>query len=96
MSEEKMKIISNCVIFGGNCDTVVGVANATAETYYQRDKTSRFEDKYLKLIIDSINKTSLKEFYKTIGSKNFTLQEYFYCFFFSALTEKRLYFKCSL
>lgn len=63
--------IRNCVAIGGDCDTTGAMAGAIAEAYYQRDKPSDFEDKYLYMMIDPEVEQVIKQFHKTIGSKKF-------------------------
>lgn len=63
--------IRNCVAIGGDCDTTGAMAGSIAEAYYQKDKLSDFEDKYLYLMIDPEVERLIKKFHKTIGSKKF-------------------------
>ena len=63
--------IRNCVAIGGDCDTTGAMAGAIAEAYYQKDKLSEFEDKYLYLMIDPEVEKLIKLFHNTIGSKKF-------------------------
>ena len=63
--------IRNCVAIGGDCDTTGAMAGAIAEAYYQKDKLSEFEDKYLYFMIDPSVEKLIKDFHKTIGSKKF-------------------------
>ena len=63
--------IRNCVAIGGDCDTTGAMAGAIAEAYYQKDRLSAFEDKYLYFMIDPEVENLVKEFHKTIGSKKF-------------------------
>ena len=63
--------IRNCVAIGGDCDTTGAMAGAIAEAYYQKDKVSEFEDKFLYLMIDPEVEELIKEFHKTIGSEKF-------------------------
>ena len=63
--------IRNCVYIGGDCDTIGAMAGAIAEAYYQKDKISNFEDKYLYFLIDPDVEDTIKEFHKAIGSKKF-------------------------
>ena len=67
--------IRNCVAIGGDCDTTGAMAGAIAEAYYQKDKVSEFEDKYLYLMIDPEVEQLIKNFHKTIGSKKFNNSE---------------------
>ena len=63
--------IRNCIAIGGDCDTIGAMCGAIAEAYYQRDKLSDFEDRYLYLMIDPDEEKVIKELHKTIGSKKF-------------------------
>lgn len=63
--------IRNCVGIAGDCDTTASMAGAIAEAYYQKDKVSEFEDKYLYWLIDPEVEQLAKEFHKTIGSNKF-------------------------
>lgn len=63
--------IRNCVSIGGDCDTTGAMAGAIAEAYYQKDKVSSFEEKYLYLMIDPEVERQIKGFHETIGSKKF-------------------------
>ena len=63
--------IRNCVAIGGDCDTTGAMAGAIAEAYYQKNKVSEFEDKYLYFLIDPDVEQLIKELHKTIGSKKF-------------------------
>ena len=71
ISESLEDAIRNCVAIGGDCDTTGAMAGAIAEAYYQRDKLSEFEDKYLYFMIEPYVEDLIKEFHKTIGSKKF-------------------------
>ena len=64
--------IRNCVAIGGDCDTTGAMAGAIAEAYYQKDKVSDFEDKFLYFMIDPEVEQLVKELHKTIGSNKFT------------------------
>ena len=63
--------IRNCVAIGGDCDTTGAMAGAIAEAYYQKDKVSNFEDKYLYMMIEPGVEEIIKKFHKTIESKKF-------------------------
>ena len=63
--------IRNCVAIGGDCDTTGAMAGAIAEAYYQKDKVSEFEDKFLYFMIDPEVEELVKELHKVIGSKKF-------------------------
>ena len=63
--------IRNCIAIGGDCDTTGAMAGAIAEAFYQKDKVSSFENKFLDLLIDSATKQLIKEFHQTIGSHKF-------------------------
>ena len=63
--------IRNCIAIGGDCDTTGAMAGAIAEAYYQRDKVSEFEDKFLYWLIDPEVEQLVKKFHKTIGSSKF-------------------------
>ena len=63
--------IRNCVAIGGDCDTTGAMAGAIAEAYYQKDKVSDFEEKYLYWMIDPEVERQIKGFHETIGSKKF-------------------------
>ena len=63
--------LRNCVAIGGDSDTLGAMAGAIAEAFYQKDKLSEFEDKYLYFMIDTDVEKLVKEFHKTIGSKKF-------------------------
>ena len=63
--------IRNCIAIGGDCDTTGAMAGAIAEAYYQKDKLSEFEEKYLYLMIDPQVEKIVKDFHKMIGSKKF-------------------------
>ena len=63
--------IRNCVAIGGDCDTTGAMAGAIAEAYYQKDKVSDFEDKFLYLMIDPEIEKLVKQFHKTIGNNKF-------------------------
>ena len=63
--------IRNCVAIGGDCDTTGAMAGAIAEAFYQKDKVSEFEDKYLYLLVDPEVEQLVKQFHKTINSHKF-------------------------
>lgn len=63
--------VRNCVAIGGDCDTTGAMAGAIAEAYYNKEKLSEFEEKYLYLMIDPEVEKLIKEFHKVIGSKKF-------------------------
>lgn len=71
ISDSLEDAIRNCVAIGGDCDTTGAMAGAIAEAYYQKDKVSDFEDKYLYLLIDPEVEKLVKDFHKLIGSKKF-------------------------
>ena len=71
ISDSLEDAIRNCVAIGGDCDTTGAMAGAIAEAFYQRDKLSEFEDKYLYFMIDPEVEQLVKEFHKMIGSKKF-------------------------
>lgn len=64
--------IRNCVAIGGDCDTTSAMAGAIAEAYYQKDRLSDFEDKFLYWMIDPGVEETIKRFHTVIGSKKFT------------------------
>ncbi len=61
--------IRNCVAIGGDCDTTGAMAGAIAEAYYQKEKMSEFEEKYLKLLINPQIADIIAQFHRKIGSK---------------------------
>ena len=63
--------IRNCVAIGGDCDTTGAMAGAIAEAFYQKDKLSAFEEKYLYWMIDPEVEKLVKKLHETIGSKKF-------------------------
>ena len=63
--------IRNCVAIGGDTDTIGAMCGAIAEAFYQKDKLSDFEDKFLYFMIDPDVEQLIKQFHKTIGSKKF-------------------------
>lgn len=63
--------IRNCIAIGGDCDTTAAMAGSIAEAYYQKDKVSEFEDKFIYLMIEPKIETLIKKFHKIIGSKKF-------------------------
>lgn len=67
--------IRNCVAIGGDCDTTGAMAGAIAEAYYQRNKVSSFEEKYLYWMIDPEVERQIKGFHETIGSKKFDKEQ---------------------
>ena len=71
ISDSVEDAIRNCVAIGGDCDTTGAMAGAIAEAYYQRDKLSEFEDKFLYMMIDPEVEELIKEFHHTIGSHKF-------------------------
>ena len=66
--------IRNCVAIGGDCDTTGAMAGAIAEAYYQKDKVSEFEEKYLYWLIDPDVEKLVKRLHETIGSHKFEKQ----------------------
>lgn len=60
--------IRNCVAIGGDCDTTGAMAGAIAEAFYQRDKLSPFEDKFLYLMVDPEIEKQIRSFYRLIGN----------------------------
>ncbi len=61
--------IRTCVAIGGDTDTIAAMAGSIAEAYYQKDKLSPFEDRYLYFMIDPEVEKVIKQFHKTIGSR---------------------------
>ena len=71
ISDSLEDAIRNCVAIGGDCDTTGAMAGAIAEAFYQKDKVSKFEEKYLYFMIDPEVEQQVKGFHETIGSKKF-------------------------
>ena len=71
ISESLEDAIRNCVAIAGDCDTTGSMAGAIAEAFYQKDKVSEFEDKFLYFMIDPEVESLIKEFHRTIGSRKF-------------------------
>lgn len=71
ISDDLEDAIRNCVAIGGDCDTTGAMAGAIAEAYYQKDKLSPFEDKFLYMMIDPHVEKLIKDFHKMIGSEKF-------------------------
>ena len=71
ISDSLEDTIRNCVGIGGDCDTTGAMAGAIAEAFYQKDKVSNFEDKFLYWIVDPEVEQLVKKFHRTIGSKKF-------------------------
>lgn len=63
--------IRNCVAIGGDCDTTGAMAGAIAEAYYQKDKLSDFEDKFVYMMIDPEVEQFIKRFHKVLGNNKF-------------------------
>lgn len=60
--------IRNAVAIGGDSDTQACMAGAIAEAYYQRDQLSKFEDRFIYLMLDNKVEKLLKDFHKLIHS----------------------------
>lgn len=71
ISDSLEDTLRNCVAIGGDCDTTGTMGWAIAEVYYQKEKLSDFEDKFLYLMIDPGVEQLIKQFHKTTGSKKF-------------------------
>ena len=71
ISDSLEDTLRNCVAIGGDCDTTGAMAGSIAEAYYQKEKLSNFEDKFLYLMIDPEVEKLVKKFHKKIGSKKF-------------------------
>ena len=71
ISNDLEDAIRNCVAIGGDCDTTGAMAGAIAEAYYNKDKVSPFEDKFMYLMMDKNVEQFVKDFHFTIGSKKF-------------------------
>ena len=71
ISDSLEDTIRNCVAIGGDCDTTSAMAGAMAEAFYNKDKVSEFEDKYLYFMIDPEVERLIKDFHNKIGSKKF-------------------------
>ena len=71
VSDSLEDVIRNCIYIGGDCDTTGAMAGAIAEAYYQRDKVSEFEDKFLYFMIDPEVENLIKDFHDLIGSNKF-------------------------
>ena len=63
--------IRTCIAIGGDCDTTGAMAGAIAEAYYQKDKLSDFEEKFLQSLIGQDVAQLIKQLHKTIGSQKF-------------------------
>ena len=71
ISDSLEDTIRNCVAIGGDCDTTGAMAGAIAEAFYQKDKVSEFEDKFMYWLVDPEVEQLVKRFHKTIGSKKY-------------------------
>ena len=71
ISDSLEDAIRNCVAIGGDCDTTGAMAGAIAEAFYQKDKVSDFEDRFLYMMIDPDVERLIKDFHKMIGSHKF-------------------------
>ena len=71
ISDSLEDAIRNAVSLGADSDTQACIAGSIAETYYQRDKVSEFEDKYMYFMMDPFAEDFVKDFHKTIGSNKF-------------------------
>lgn len=63
--------IRTAVAIGGDTDTIASMTGAIAEAYYQKDKLSAFEEKFLYLKIEPDVERLIKDFYKMVGVKKF-------------------------
>ena len=63
--------IRNAVAIGGDTDTIASMAASIAEAYYQKDKLSSFEEKFLYLKIEPDIEILIRDFYKMVGIKKF-------------------------
>ena len=71
ISESLEDTIRNCVAIGGDCDTTGAMAGAIAEAFYNKDKLSPFEDRFIYLLMDPDVEQIVKDFHFTLGSKKF-------------------------
>ena len=71
ISDSLEDTIRNCVAIGGDCDTTAAMAGAIAEAFYNKDKASAFEEKYLYLMVDPDIEQQVKAFYQLIGSPKY-------------------------
>ncbi|MBQ6730680.1 MAG: ADP-ribosylglycohydrolase family protein [Bacilli bacterium] len=71
ISDSEEDAIRNAVALGADSDTQACIAGSIAEAFYQRDKLSEFEDKYLYLMIDPEVEQLIKELHDKIGSEKF-------------------------
>ena len=71
ISDSLEDTIRNCIGIGGDSDTTGAMAGAIAEAYYNKDKLSEFEDKFLYLMIDPHIENIIKNFHKMLGSTKF-------------------------
>ena len=56
--------VRNCVAIGGDCDTTGAMAGAIAEAYYNKDKLSHFEERFLYMMIDPEVEKLIKDFHE--------------------------------
>ena len=71
ISDSLEDTIRNAVAIGGDTDTIASMAASIAEAYYQKDKLSSFEEKFLYLKIEPDVEKLIKEFYEMVGIKKF-------------------------
>ena len=75
MSHSLEDAIRNCVAIGGDCDTTAAMAGAIAEAYYQKDKLSDFEDKFMYLKFEPKLERLIEDFHMLIGSRKFVRED---------------------
>ena len=75
MSHSLEEAIRNCIAIGGDCDTTAAMAGAIAEAYYQKDKLSNFESKFMYFKFEPEVERLIRDFHACIGSKKFIKEE---------------------
>lgn len=67
-------MLKNCILIGGDTDTIGCMCGAISEAYYANEYLSKFEDEYLYWMVDPKVVDLLRRFYGLFGFKKFMKQ----------------------
>lgn len=74
ISKHEEDALKNCILIGGDTDTIGCMCGAISEAYYANEYLSKFEDEYLYWMVDPNVVDLLRRFYGLFGFKKFIKQ----------------------
>lgn len=71
ISHSLLDTIKTAISIGGDSDTIACIAGSIAESYYQKEELSTFEDRFIYYMLDKETENFIKSFYSMIGNHKF-------------------------